>query len=299
MEVEKKMRSVGTHDDAFHADEVTACALLCAYGLVDSDKIVRTRDVALLSQCDFVCDVGGEYDPTRKLFDHHQMDYRGELSSAGMILEYLHSSCLIDDEEYHFLRNSLIKGVDDHDNGRSEQTPGICTFSHVIANFLPILYDARPKDYEEGFFEALAFALGHIERLKERHAYTLSCRKLVAQEMKRSKQYLVFDRKLPWLENFFALGGRGHSALFVVMPAGDHWKLRAIPPSWEDRMNVRLPLPRQWAGLLEEDLRRVSGIEEAIFCHKGRFISVWETKEAALEALAYTFKEGDIHADNL
>ena len=53
-------------------------------------------------------------------------------------------------------------------------------------------------------------------------------------------------------------------------------------------MNVRLPLPAEWAGLLEEDLGRVSGIPGGIFCHKGRFISVWETRESALKALKYT-----------
>jgi Uncharacterized conserved protein related to MYG1 family len=82
-------RSVGTHDGAFHADEVTACALLVVFDLVDEDKIVRTRDPSKLAECEYVCDVGGEYDPSRKLFDHHQADYVGRLSSAGMILHYL------------------------------------------------------------------------------------------------------------------------------------------------------------------------------------------------------------------
>jgi uncharacterized UPF0160 family protein len=44
-------------------------------------------------------------------------------------------------------------------------------------------------------------------------------------------------------------------------------------------------LPKEWAGLLEDDLKKVTGIHGAIFCHKGRFISVWETKEDALQAL--------------
>jgi uncharacterized UPF0160 family protein len=35
---------------------------------------------------------------------------------------------------------------------------------------------------------------------------------------------------------------------------------------------------------MDEALFRVCGIEGAIFCHKGRFISVWKTKEDALKA---------------
>jgi uncharacterized UPF0160 family protein len=52
-----------------------------------------------------------------------------------------------------------------------------------------------------------------------------------------------------------------------------------------ERMKVRKPLPEEWAGIRDEELRKVSGVNGAIFCHKGRFISIWETKEAALAAL--------------
>ena len=33
-------RSCGTHDGTFHADEVTACALLILFDLVDEDKVL-------------------------------------------------------------------------------------------------------------------------------------------------------------------------------------------------------------------------------------------------------------------
>ena len=63
-------------------------------------------------------------------------------------------------------------------------------------------------------------------------------------------------------------------------------------------MKVRLPQPLQWAGLLDEDLKRVSGIPGAVFCHKGRFISVWETREDALKALEYTLQQTSCEKDN-
>ena len=69
------------------------------------------------------------------------------------------------------------------------------------------------------------------------------------------------------------------------MPSGMHWKLRGIPPNSRDRMKIRKPLPERWAGLMGEQLKKVTEIQGAIFCHKGRFISVWETKEDAMNAL--------------
>lgn len=35
-------------------------------------EIIRTRDPALLAECDVVVDVGGEFDPKRHRYDHHQ-----------------------------------------------------------------------------------------------------------------------------------------------------------------------------------------------------------------------------------
>lgn len=290
--VENKIsKSFGTHDGSFHADEITACALLLLFSLIDKDKIIRTRDRKLLNQCEYICDVGGIYDPTKKMFDHHQAEYQGDLSSAGMILLYLKEQSIIQPKEYKLFRGSMIEGVDAHDNGKDPQLPGYCTYSHIIANYRPISYDPPSEMEDKAFFEALDFALGHLERLWERYQYVQSCKTLVEESMKKSTDCLVFDKGIPWLDLFFELGGVTHSAKFVIMPSGGHWNLRAIPPTSEDRMGVRLPLPSKWAGLLEADLKRVSGIEGAIFCHKGRFISVWETKEDAIKALKYTLQQ--------
>lgn len=284
------LRSVGTHDGTFHADEVTACALLLLFNLVDSDKIIRTRDHDQLDCCEYVCDVGGIYDPQRKLFDHHQVEYQGPLSSAGMVLAYLRDQKIINHLEFDLFNYSLIKGIDDHDNGRAMQDPGYCTFSHVIANFNPISYEADNATQNHAFKDALNFAYGHLKRLWERYHYNLNCREIVEERMRVDKLCLVFDRSIPWLESFFELDGKNHPALFVIMPAGNHWKLRGIPPDYENRMKVRMPLPLNWAGLLEDDLKNITGIKGAIFCHKGRFTSVWETKEDALKALAMVMK---------
>jgi uncharacterized UPF0160 family protein len=278
-------RSFGTHDGTFHADEVTACALLRFFNFIDADKIIRTRDQKLLSSCEFVCDVGGTYEPHKKRFDHHQIEYKGPLSSAGMILEYLRGTGILAQQDYEFLNNSLIRGIDAHDNGREMQIPGLCSFSHIISNFTPISYETTPEEQDKAFLDAQEFAYGHIKRLWERYKYTQSCRETVMKAMADYRDCLFFERPIPWMDTFFEQDGEHHPALFVIMPSGKYWKLRGIPPSLDEKMKVRTPLPEEWAGLLDDDLFRVSKVEGAIFCHKGRFISVWKTKEAAQKAL--------------
>lgn len=278
-------RSVGTHDGTFHADEVTACALLVLFGLIDEDKIFRSRDPEFLKRCEYVCDVGGIYDPESHRFDHHQVDYRGELSSAGMILLFLKEKNILDASAYRFFQHSLILGVDAHDNGKEWTPPGVANYSHIISNFAPIIYDASKKQQDEAFFEAFHFALSHLRRLWERFLYTRSCKEVVKEAMSRYKECLFFEKAIPWIDSFFELEGVNHPAVFVIMPVGGHWKLRGIPPNLQEKMEVRCPLPAAWAGLLEEELKKVSGIPGAVFCHKGRFISVWQTKDDALKAL--------------
>lgn len=292
MKTDKIPRSFGTHNGTFHADEVTACALLLLFDLIDREKIFRTREIPVLNRCEYVCDVGGVYDPSQKLFDHHQLEYQGKLSSAGMVLEYLRNQGFLKQIEYDLFNYALVMGVDAHDNGKELQTVGVCSFSHIISNFTPIDHEADSSMQDTAFLEALQFAYGHLKRMLERLHYIQSCRQIVADSMVTYKDCLIFDKSIPWLESFFDLDGANHPALFVIMPSNKQWKLRGIPPSIDEKMKVRMPLPEKWAGLLNLELKRVTGIPGAVFCHKGRFISVWETREDALKALEYILKGG-------
>lgn len=282
MQLEK---SFGTHNGSFHADEVTACSLLLLTGRIDRDKVHRTREPAILAECEYVCDVGGIYHPPAKRFDHHQADYKGMMSSAGMILLYLRDEKAISLNLYEHLNRSLILGVDAHDNGVAKLEPGITSFSQIVSNFLPIEYDVSDEEMDRAFFQAVDFVLGHLTRLLARIEYMQACQETVREKMLPRGDVLIFEESLPWMENFFELGGEHHPAQFVIMRSGPHWKLRGIPPSMNERMKVRRPLPEAWSGIRDEALRKASGVDGAIFCHKGRFISIWETKEDAMKAL--------------
>ncbi len=277
-------RSFGVHDGTFHADDVSACALLLLFDQIDEDKIFRTRDPDVLERCEFVCDVGGIYDASIKRFDHHQIEYSGRLSSAGMILIYLKDQKVITEDLYHFLNQNVITGVDEIDNGLITPKIGHSTFSSVVSSFVPVSYDADQEELFSGFMQAVSFVIAYFKRLQEKFEYMQGCKGYVEEIMESKESLLIFEKPIPWLDAFFDNGGVKHPAKYLVMPTGIHWKLRGIPPNIKEKMKVRLPLPANWAGLSDKDLEKQSGIEGSIFCHKGLFISIWETKEAALEA---------------
>ncbi|KAG6012820.1 hypothetical protein E4U43_007626 [Claviceps pusilla] len=86
---------IGTHNGHFHADEALAVYMLRMLPAYRHSTLLRTRDPKLLATCHTVVDVGGEYDPQRHRYDHHQRSFattfpgrETKLSSAGLV--YLH-----------------------------------------------------------------------------------------------------------------------------------------------------------------------------------------------------------------
>ncbi|DAZ96240.1 TPA: hypothetical protein N0F65_012543 [Lagenidium giganteum] len=87
---------IGTHNGSFHCDEALAVSMLKLLPKFAAHDVLRTRDEALLAQCDAVVDVGGIYDPASLRFDHHQKtfqdsfdaEHKTRLSSAGLVYKH-------------------------------------------------------------------------------------------------------------------------------------------------------------------------------------------------------------------
>ena len=107
-------RKIATHNGIFHADEVTAIALLKLF-TDDTISIQHLKhDTEDFSDYNMVIDIGRKFDG-KKYFDHHQ--YKGGKSSAGLILEYLNQ------ENSYPNITKLIKMVDANDIGARKAKP--------------------------------------------------------------------------------------------------------------------------------------------------------------------------------
>ena len=76
---------IATHNKMFHADEVTAIALLEVFTDFEIEVQRVDHDTKDFSKYDFVIDIGKKFDGI-KYFDHHQ--FKGGKSSAGLIWDY-------------------------------------------------------------------------------------------------------------------------------------------------------------------------------------------------------------------
>lgn len=146
-----------THNGIFHADEVFAVALL--YSTIFRDKeddciLHRTRNIAATDYTDdnvWIIDVGGIYDPSKKLFDHH---HDATLpASCILVLDYLLSSGHISTELYNELYKPL-KAVSDIDTG------GFAQFNGFQVNSLIKSFNCIGQ---EGFNASLDVCMCYIE----------------------------------------------------------------------------------------------------------------------------------------
>ena len=77
-----------THSGPFHADDLVAYLVLAR--TLGDVRLVRSRAAEAIVAADVVFDVGGEYDPTRHRYDHHQPGGAGQrdngvpYASAGL-----------------------------------------------------------------------------------------------------------------------------------------------------------------------------------------------------------------------
>ena len=277
---------VATHSGPFHADDVLAWALIRVFRHPDA-RLLRTRDQTEIDRADIVMDVGGSYDAKSFRFDHHQTAYTGPLSSAGMVLEWLTGEGNVDVDLSAHLRTVVVKYVDDVDNGRVMPDRSVPCFASMVEAYAQA--HETLDDFTVGFLKAGEMATHYVQGIVRGFEAQQEAEKVVCAAMKdaelRSSVVMFFDQYYKWKPAYFKNDGARHSTEFVLMPGVEGtWRVVAIPPK-ENSFGQKRSLPENWAGLTGRALSDKTGVEGAVFCHKNRFIAVFETKGIALETL--------------
>jgi uncharacterized UPF0160 family protein len=276
---------VATHSGPFHCDDVFAGALLRCF--LDAElQFVRTRELGSIAEADIAIDVGGQYDPARKRFDHHQREYLGTLSSAGMVLSWLEAEGHVAPALASKLRAQWVDYIDAVDIGARKPAADVPCLPSVIGS---LCEQARtPSEFDARYVEAVQMCTAILHGVRTSHQRTEQARAAVGAAMARavadSTRILDFDQHYKWKRTYFDQGGADHPTDFALLPDGERWQLIAIPPSHES-FDKKRPLPEAWAGLVDDALSEIVGVPGAKFCHKNRFIAVFASREAALAAI--------------
>lgn len=290
---------IGTHDGVFHADDVFAvAALLLAY---PDATVIRTRNTSKLDRADILVDVGGVYDPATGRFDHHQRGRAGArpygvlYSAFGLI--WRHYAVRIMDAlgvpEEHFdhvveqVDFNLVQPVDAVDNGQALYEGGKAVFgvsaptlSGVISGFNPSWHEPE-RDFDAAFARAVGFAQAILRNEVARSLGEALAWAKVAQAIRESANgpIVVLDQFVPWGDQ---VRDEAPNALFVVFPSETGtWMCQAVNKT-AGTFESRKLLPESWAGLRDGDFCAITGVEDGVFCHPGRFIGGAKSKASAL-----------------
>ncbi len=281
---------IGTHNGNFHADDVFAVAATML--LFPGSKVIRSRDENELKNADFIVDVGAIYDPNRCRFDHHQGDFNVTrpnglpYASFGLIWKEFgericgfESSKMIDDK--------LVTPIDALDNGVDIDAPLVAGIKRYdlkdIIDALTPVGECSDKEMDEAFMFVVRMAEALIVREIERANMAIAAREEVEKAYRASadKRIISLSKMVPWKDTLISK----EEPLFVIYKRhDDKWAAQSVPISKNSFMNRHL-FPESWAGKIEDELKEVSGVKDAVFCHNKRFFAVASTFSGA-ESLA-------------
>jgi uncharacterized UPF0160 family protein len=287
----KKVNKLITHNGSFHADDIFACATLCLMleKRGEEFEIIRTRDPEIIKSGDYVFDVGGIYDEKSNRFDHHQTGGAGkrenniEYSSCGLVWKRFGIDLCESQKIVDLVDEKLFAPIDAGDNGISIMENKFNISPYLIQN---IFSSMSPTWREENinidkvFLRCVTLAKEILSReiIYEKDADIAFQSVISIYNHTEDKRILVLDKNYPEeiFQNFPEI-------LFVIYPRIDGvWGVRAVKDNSGTFKN-RKNFPKLWAGLRDQEIAEISGVKDAIFCHRALFLSVANSKEGAIK----------------
>lgn len=285
-----------THSGGFHADELLSSVVLTR--LFPQARLIRSRAPEWITAgADrIIYDEGGVYDAAAQIYDHHQrgapLREDGQpYSSFGLIwkhygLDYLAASGLPQahiETVHAAFDTSFVLPVDLLDNGAFSPSGPLAalTLPALLETLKPSFDETDPAADDRAFHAALTIARSFVEASIVRSAAKLRAEVVVHRAIEAAGQGRVLE--LPMAMPFrpaIAKAGADH-LLFAVHPRDKDWCLTTIRRA-DEGFEVRADLPVAWAGLSNGELEAACGVEDASFCHNGRFVAAAKTREAAL-----------------
>ena len=277
-----------THGGTFHADEVMATVILAK--ILGDVVVYRASKMPEKVRDDVIV-----YDIGYGQFDHHQRGGNGyrendiPYAACGLIWKEFGYHLVKEHDNAYFIWKTmdvdLIQGIDAVDTGTLPKTSYRAypmSVPQSIFNFNPAWDSEEPAD--EAFLKAASFAEMVFDKTLEKVIARARAKEIVEEAIAKAEgNIMVMERFAPWQKYIFtSQNEKAKEIQFVVFPSnreGYNWQ--GVPVeigSYE----LRCQAPMEWRGLQDNELRKVTGVKTAIFCHQYGFIGSAETLEDAI-----------------
>ena len=284
---------IATHSGSFHADEVFAIAAMKL--LPEPVEVIRTRNREVLDEADMRVDVGFSHDPSSGDFDHHQREFDMTrengigYASFGLIWREYGARICGDAEVADAVEQTLVQPVDANDTGQQISKSLIegvrpMNVNGVIGGFNSRWDEDLNDEQERARFQAaLELAGGILEREIGSATSGLKAVRIVREAIAGAEDSRIIElsENVPWKQ---VVVTEAPEALFVIYPKRHGFGLETVPKELGTFEN-RKDLPADWAGLEQDELAKLTGVNDALFCHAKRFLVVASSREG-IETLA-------------
>ncbi len=280
---------IATHSGFYHADELFAVATLKVIFEKENKQveIIRTRDKDLAFTCDYCIDVGREYNVSKNRYDHHQVDESLTRENGipyaafGLIWKHFGDRLVSSKDIFNVIEQKIVQPIDAMDNAVTLSTKnfeGINEYNIASAIYALSQYHGASK-LNESFFDCLSICeqilVGEINQAEDKQ----KSKQIVLEAIKdqREPKILILDNYHSWKEIVLSYP----NILFVLYPDVNtsNWYLQPARNSKEDFGDYRINFPNTWLGKEHQELALISGVEDAVFCHKSGYLAVAKSKD--------------------
>ncbi|MEK9184718.1 MAG: MYG1 family protein, partial [Patescibacteria group bacterium] len=223
-----------------------------------------------------------ENDLARNKFDYHQEGGAGErengipYASFGLVWKKVGVQLCDSQTITDSIDKKLVQPLDAHDNG-------IEIVNSLFKNIYPYTIGHAIYAFGEAFAKAVIFAKGVLAREINTSKNDEDSRKLIvkAYENASDKRVIIFDVSY---DEFIVneVMQKFPEVLYMLYPRDEKWNLKIIRKD-PQKFEAKKPFPAEWAGKRDEELAKITGVTDAVFCHNKRFLAVADSKEGALK----------------
>src|SRR3989338_9278094 len=303
--MDKKIKII-THDESFHADDVFACAVL-SFWLEKKNKsfrIIRTRDEKIITSGDYIFDLGGVYDADKNRFDHHQIGGAGKRENGipyaafGLVWKKFGKElCHGFEEVKNKKEKKLVQPIDAQDNGIDIFKPifenlRAYTIENITSAFQPT-WKEKDGDIDGIFAGLVKIAKKILEREIIKASHLVEVEEILKKGYQKvnDKRFLVLDQKYHRQELEYILKDFPKELFFATCPTSlEEWKIITIPAK-DGSFKRRKLFPGNWAGRRDKELAKITGVPDALFCHRGRFMAVTKSKKGAIKLVQLALED--------
>ncbi len=289
----QKEINIVTHNSGFHTDDIFAVATLLLVLGEDNVKITRSRDMDVIKSADYVVDVGGIHSEDTNRFDHHQEGGAGKrengipYASFGLVWKKFGEQLTGSVEVKERIDRVIVQPIDANDNGVQFLESKVPDLRPFDIGFITHLYYPTWKEDLLGmdsiFLKLVAEAKAFLTRVIKVQQDGLEAQKLVldAYNSSTDKRIVILENsRYPWEEVLHKFP----EVLYVIYKNmnTDTWTVKGLRKNLF-AYDTRKRLPESWAGKMDSELEKITGVPGSVFCHNARFMAVNKTKEGILK----------------